>query len=44
MLAPLLLTAVVTSRSFRSQCEFDVAFGGVDADPDVLSGGLGHFT
>src|SRR5437588_7372300 len=35
-------TALVMGRSFRSQLEFDVTFGGVDADSDVLSGRLGH--
>ena len=29
------------SDSFRSKFEFNVAFGGVDADPYVLAGGFG---
>src|SRR5689334_8357327 len=40
--SPALFTAVVTSRSFRSQFEFDIAFGGVDTDPHVLLRRLDH--
>lgn len=42
--SPVFFTALVMGRSFRSQCELDVAFGGVDADADVLFGGLDDVT